>query len=1696
MKNIGFFDPHTGDYLLDKKGAAVSESMKHTALEYLFPNSQFSVAVLDERTTAKELQENHPDNDRMLLASGSRFVFTDPETIKGLEGILPGKINPIAYGSLLLKETNAKHEQLRVVMVPEDGNEYELNLANKTFAAFKETGILLVDLDPAPYLKLGTDPASIPQLLLPQSAIPDLQPNSLKTLRTSELAERLTMDVRKIELAPQNFVRQMKILVVDSKTGASSSSLNSETGKLELGFDNIDPDFAKSITGDGHGCISNELAASKFDTDSRTLVQMRLIAKNQDPDEVSPFSDHRVGKGVVVARNLAAIGVDAVFDESIHKGGDKIPPGIYEVNVWMGEIDRSKENGKQSIAALLPLYPELLEDIIPVIEPEIANLSAIQNDPIAVAKSFCDNFERLRDRLTQDPNTPGDLILPSEKYDVIKQSLVTGNTALLQSPLCAPTLIDHIRTSYLNLALASHEDLKFNRSMIAPSNELKDDEICIYGVPEGTKVIVGRAPVIGKNGIHELTVKHIGDFDYADPDACPNYIYTNNSVMSEIVGQQSAVVDMGADWDGDHLFWEESSKYPNLAIGVRNHQADRDVDIIKLSKSEFPIDMSIEEAALQAETAPIGVIANMLIKTHSQISAIDMVRDLNGVATDDDRSQLAGKIRDQLYNFKKWTTKKEEPLMLPSENLMGAEKELYERFELCNNARVAAILQAPRFDLLPNIPDTEEDRFLAAKDIKRSLFGFSKNNEKVWFTPPNEEGLEPKEQESFKALIKRSEEISDQISAINSVFAINRDGTINTDGVEKVLESYQELKKSGVDLILGTEKELLRDVVGFASFQNQVAVSMKKSATIAEAPLVQRLNHLLPSKTPMISEKKNGVAYAKANLTIDGTTPAEVVAARVNSYFSKTEIIVSSAIRFKSLFDNTASVVVSGRVHEQKLAFDADWNHAVRLASKAKNEEGCVLKVFDSLDRELEITNLSKFPHDLAYDPEKLKGLKFKIDFNHEETEHGLKSYLKTDHKHVLLAQTGIVAEPKGLWEGDEIHESYNSSPPQFNEVLGTVCDFSTRKYDITDEEIGVIGSLSDVRLLAPQPDLSDQYFRKARDTALKFRAELTDEGADLNEYASALWHESTNRAGGVLVDDYRYKTGSNSMSPSICYFFPEQLKAQIAEQPLNLHRISLSENIDNLVVGEDVLFRGSRDRVMKENGFRTYQRTINLSTDGGENFEPIGALWQDAIPMDMSGRSLSGKIVAAGNSQMLLQVPGIDDPIVFGAVDKNFLKDKPWIDGAVNITFEPIVKSELSLHFDGKSIGKVDSEGVDLLRHYKLDSGILSVVITQKAEGKLSALSISIPKTDDRSAFSFDLQGKGLVNLAGKGHEVELDVKVVPKNTHSLGVFMTGEDGVKRQIGEFTTHNTASPAMASRTPHATSAKSIKALVKAGYVEWEDLKVVQHDGADFLQGEKPNRSFAPVILKNPGEVQLMNSNQNFAIELDRDILPERLPVVQREFKDNFIGRVYANFAPKLDFETTTGLTPKIQAVDSGVLGVDESAGSVVIPLKSATLDSAKILMKDIPPSTMKVLISGSISVLPVDAKERIDKMVGLGAEILVGDKGVGVEVQNYLKALGYDRLTVYDTTDPASHNAMCIEAKYGLAILEGDSPVKNEVIDGIPTVVVHVALVKEAPEIEIPDPVKPQIVDLPVASVELALEKPNSKPKLLVRGGK
>ena len=97
------------------------EELKNSLLEAYFPNGQFSISTLDEKSIAADLY-NHPDDHILLLSSKSRLVYGPREYLKKIEELCPDRTDRGAYGSLFLGGCSKAVTKTLNVLVVDDSN--------------------------------------------------------------------------------------------------------------------------------------------------------------------------------------------------------------------------------------------------------------------------------------------------------------------------------------------------------------------------------------------------------------------------------------------------------------------------------------------------------------------------------------------------------------------------------------------------------------------------------------------------------------------------------------------------------------------------------------------------------------------------------------------------------------------------------------------------------------------------------------------------------------------------------------------------------------------------------------------------------------------------------------------------------------------------------------------------------------------------------------------------------------------------------------------------------------------------------------------------------------------------------------------------------------------------------------------------------------------------------------------------------------------------------------------------------------------------------------------------------------------------------------------------------------------------------------------------------------------------------------
>lgn len=1504
MIELKTFDTHTGEYLLDTKGQPIVENLRHSILEYLYPNEQFCLAEIDDRTTVEELQQNAPDGQVLLASSSGKFLFGRPEIREKLDEVFPhlpeqnlfGIKDRAAYGALLLSDCTAKGEHLRVLVVDDDDRQFGAE-AQRTMADFKATGRLLVDVPPQVFA--GYEPDRIPHLVLPVGVAGVAIGNHLASVQ--DIAEKLNIADRSVELAPRHFQRKMRVLIVDDESGENGGFLSKEA--------------ALALTGDCHGKISPSLALSKFGIDDQTAIQFRGLLHIDDryPDS---FGTHKVCKGGIVAQDLTKLDwqgcepPDIILAKSSFKGSIKPKVGLYEdKDVWLGEKDRSR-TGTQSISSALGLYPNAIKDVMPILQPKIEELAGAQNDLRAIAKLYCKSFEQRLPKFSVLVVDDADRSKVAE-IEIAKQTMATFresgklslggiSTSITGHKGTMPELI-LLKSDVENLPVGSHD---LHVANIAQALQINTADVL--------------SPL---KSIDENEVVHV------DEEGKPVKDY---EISTERYDHIKAILESGNDTLlQSGLVAPELKKFLrkqwlNLAEGKDNDvKFDRGFCVPDkgLQDGEICVPWLPEGADIITYRAPLintnGV--HILKNNHLGNDYSDPKHRPNFILTSDSQDPARGYGQSVMADFgmdfdgdcvavaeaSRFPNLAADVAnaQLPANRYLAVVKEAKIEFEgdqasaclqMRNNlvGRIANVLtrlqsQITEVDIIRDPSKcTDEDRATLAGDIKKRMGSLWWRNGTVpgkdgnCFFPAQPlvitpENLSPDNQEWFTKLKQKIER-----------------------QVEGIYKSYP----NETDKIFTLYRQTLRDLVDVAAYQNQIALDMQKSARKADVEAVVACNKFTTHRLDILHEKKSQKTYASNQFTINGATPQEILAHYTNLHFEVTGIHAERPFCFKELYDGQVPVKIEAEVAAFKRDFDSLWYEGTKHLSKFKNEEGCVL-IGETDIGKIEITNLCRFNHSQAYDPASLmeKGVFYASPNNSEHGEH-----IDTNHKYVINA-----IDPK-------THAMV---------AIGTICEFTKSAFeglnpaDTIDTLPVDFFRIKNLKLSAPSPDLSSQLFNEAREKAQKFANSVPEDQREI--YAAALWKASCGSEGELVTPLNINNDSLNKISAAILYAFPAELNDRVHQASLRTHKLSIDSPLSPEEVGVPLYFKSERSGLHDQMAISNqnaksegepedllkFASRIDVSVNG-KDFYDLGRLQQHSLPMNPNGEIVSGKIVPLTSSTMRLQVAGIEEPLVFGKVGEYALAGKAWVDSTVKITLAKIDTPKYSLMVGNRSIGEVSGDGVKFLESQDLlKTGLkINAKIAPLSNGKNRSVDVEIPMVDG-SKLNFRTSSPNYLPPA-QGEIAE--IKVQKMNLYSVGVFMgDGED--KQQIGEFTNV-------------VNSDKALRKLIDVGAIRW--------DGFTEGRGKLGVRTSPPVILQPEFEAVLSGSGKDFAIVLDSAGVDRPLVPVKAELGDSIQSRLCQHYLGD----------PVAKPVQAAV--VDRVNPSTGVTVQQPTVESSELLSPD------------------------------------------------------------------------------------------------------------------------------------------------------
>lgn len=404
-------------------------------------------------------------------------------------------------------------------------------------------------------------------------------------------------------------IQQARVLVINDNTGDSNGILPKEQ--------------ALKLVGDCHGKMSLELAEQLTGRKNASL-QFRLGIR---PQENCQF--YRIAKGtlapdsrletltsaVIEQGDKFKVGYDLILPTSSfkgRKGADTIQPGEYILDIGIG-VKTIAEYGKQSLGAqVLVNYPKgVSSEILPILQQKAEELAQAQSDLHALAQHFVTTYEERANCFEEifeelGSLTPLDALATDTEetpqsqekllFDFLKTDL-EHHGQLLEHPFIIDELKKFLQRQWLDIATG--RAIKFQAALAQPSLDLKENEVCVPKIPDGTELIVTRSPLVNSNGVIVLTNRHL-----------PQLIKLEGSIH---IHPDTAAKHLQADFDGDRLAFERADRYPTLTAEIKEalRQENRYPDVVKRDK--IPYSGSFEEIAVSAVKNDIGKIANQIM---------------------------------------------------------------------------------------------------------------------------------------------------------------------------------------------------------------------------------------------------------------------------------------------------------------------------------------------------------------------------------------------------------------------------------------------------------------------------------------------------------------------------------------------------------------------------------------------------------------------------------------------------------------------------------------------------------------------------------------------------------------------------------------------------------------------------------------------------------------------------------------------------------------------------------------------------------------------------------------------------------------------------------------------------------------------------------------------------------------------------
>ena len=574
------------------------------------------------------------------------------------------------------------------------------------------------------------------------------------------------------------------------------------------------------------------------------------------------------------------------------------------------------------------------------------------------------------------------------------------------------------------------------------------------------------------------------------------------------------------------------------------------------------------------------------------------------------------------------------------------------------------------------------------------------------------------------------------------------------------LASVQDRNCQVIEQAMAINRNMYRQMIEAACFQNQIAVDLFKSAKKPDMEVIAENKRYLYRDVNYIKDKKSSSAYLKEGINTTGYSPVELLINQVNKYFESSALESRPIIQFQDLFKGvefTPQQKFQAILAKQE--FDDKFNVATRLNKRRETEQGPYAVVKTSNGTEITITNLTRYEH-----PGIWKGSTLNI-----RLEEIPEKYRSLQRPHTLLA----IAQIDGETENGE---------PKYCK-LGTVSQQSVIDYKLKPGMITQGATLVELK-----PELRESQikllFQEAYAVAENFY-NLIPEDQKLPD-AAATWNISASRQDEIEQGDNSSFNSHKKVSNFVFATFGKEIISRLDElQFSQLKVLGIGKEGDNFV-GREWNPQEKYSIEIQASGYppghERHNSRLVFVKDNDEKYKEFAVLEQRTgqLPIGTQAQAYikPGEAYTATATINLPSQPPINITIreisKFSHAGKTFNNEQVTL--AIGNVPVPIDTAKIKLA--GQTLGELDNDSIQELRKINylangnpLQLKLKSIGDSQHESGFIIAESPhgNLLKINKINVYDF----KGQVFTGEEYKSVSLEV---PTSKNRDAVFLNGE--------------------------------------------------------------------------------------------------------------------------------------------------------------------------------------------------------------------------------------------------------------------------------------------------------------------------------